>query len=175
FVRAAAADPPGQRKTLYEGSPSWRAFFRHYLVGSLATLFVLIVSWKVLANLGTPAGSRVLVFLIEATLAALYFFGLYLYRRGSRVRVTTSNIENERGIMSKKIDVLELWRCRDIRYRQNFMDRILGIAHIDVYTSDVTTPHLVLLGLPASRQLFEQIRDNIELQRQARNVYGVVS
>ena len=41
--------------------------------------------------------------------------------------------------------------------------------------ADVTTPHLELLGLPASRQLFEQIRDAIELQRQARNVYGVVS
>ena len=77
--------------------------------------------------------------------------------------------------MSKKIDVLELWRCRDVRYRQNFADRLLGIAHIDVYTADVTTPHIEIIGLPASRQLFEQIRDSIELQRQARNVYGVVS
>ena len=31
------------------------------------------------------------------------------------------------------------------------------------------------VGMPASRQLFEQIRDNIEIQRQARNVYGVIS
>jgi hypothetical protein len=39
----------------------------------------------------------------------------------------------------------------------------------------VTTPHIEITGLPASRQLFEQIRDSIELQRQHRNVYGVVS
>ena len=29
--------------------------------------------------------------------------------------------------------------------------------------------------MPASRQLFEQLRDSIEIQRQAKNVIGVVS
>ena len=173
----AAAEPStrSDRKMLYEGSPSWRAFFKHYLLGGLATLLGLVIVVRILSWLGTPQGSKVLVIVILIAVAALYFFGLYLYRRSSRIRVTTSNIEVERGIMSKKIDVLELWRCRDVRYRQNFMDRLLGIAHIDVFTADVTTPHLEILGLPASRQLFEQIRDNIELQRQTRNVYGVVS
>ena len=36
-------------------------------------------------------------------------------------------------------------------------------------------PDLEIVGLPASRQLFEQLRDSIEIQRQAKNVYGVVS
>ncbi len=177
FARAANhnGDAPRERKMLYEGSPSWRAFFKHYFLGGVATLILPLFFYKVLGWLGTAQGSKVLVLLILFAIAGLYFFGLYLFRRSVRVRVSSSNIEIERGIMSKKIDVLELWRCRDVRYRQNFMDRILGIAHIDVFTADVTTPHLEILGLPASRQLFEQIRDNIELQRQARNVYGVVS
>jgi uncharacterized membrane protein YdbT with pleckstrin-like domain len=113
--------------------------------------------------------------LIPLGIVAIYFAGLYFYRRSVRFRVTTSNIESEKGILSKKIDVLELWRCRDVRYKQNLLDRILGIAHIEIFTADVTTPHLEIVGLPASRQLFEQIRDSIELQRQHRNVYGVVS
>jgi hypothetical protein len=71
--------------------------------------------------------------------------------------------------------VLQLWRCKDVSYRQNLIDRILGIAHIDVYASDVTTPHVEIVGMPASRQLFENLRDSIELQRQNKNVYGVVS
>jgi hypothetical protein len=29
--------------------------------------------------------------------------------------------------------------------------------------------------MPASRQLFEQLRDSIEIQRQAKNVVGVIS
>jgi hypothetical protein len=77
--------------------------------------------------------------------------------------------------VSKRIDVLQLWRCRDVRYRQNIMDRLLGIAHVEVFAQDQTTPHLEITGMPASRQLFEQLRDSIEIQRQAKNVYGVVS
>ncbi len=167
--------PVHDRKTLYAGSPSWRAFFKHYLLGGLASLVVPLFFYKVLGWLGTAHGSRLFVLLILLAVAGLYFFGLHLFRRSLRIRVTSSNIEIERGILSKKIDVLELWRCRDVRYRQHLIDRVLGIAHIDVFTADVTTPHLEILGLPASRQLFEQIRDHIELQRQARNVYGVVS
>jgi hypothetical protein len=64
---------------------------------------------------------------------------------------------------------------RDVRYRQNLVDRILGIAHIDVFAQDTMNPHLEIIGMPASRQLFEQLRDSIEIQRQAKNVYGVVS
>ena len=78
------------------------------------------------------------------------------------------------GVFSKRIDVLELWRCRDVRYFQSLVDRMLGIAHIEVTTTDVTTPHLTIFGLPASRHLFEKIRDSIELQRQNHNVVGMV-
>jgi membrane protein YdbS with pleckstrin-like domain len=163
------------RRTLYDGAPSWRAYFSYYFFGGLATLIVPALFYKILGWLGTASGSRILVFLVLLGCAGLYFFGLYLYRKSIRFRVTSTNIETERGVLSKKIDILELWRCRDVRYKQNLLDRMLGIAHIEIFTADVTTPHIEITGLPASRQLFEQIRDSIELQRQHRNVYGVVS
>jgi hypothetical protein len=71
--------------------------------------------------------------------------------------------------------VLQLWRCKDVQYKQNLVDRMLGIAHITVFASDATTPTIEIVGMPASRQLFEQLRDSIEIQRQHKNVYGVVS
>jgi uncharacterized membrane protein YdbT with pleckstrin-like domain len=106
---------------------------------------------------------------------AVFFFGVNLYRRSIQFRVTNTVIETERGLLSKRIDVLQLWRCRDVRYKQNLIDRILGVAHIEVFAQDATTPHLEIVGMPASRQLFEQLRDSIEIQRQAKNVYGVIS
>jgi len=102
-------------------------------------------------------------------------FGLTLYRKSIKFRVTTTIIETERGLLAKRIDVLQLWRCKDVQYKQNLVDRVLGIAHILVITSDETTPQIEIVGLPASRQLFEQLRDSIEIQRQHKNVYGVVS
>jgi hypothetical protein len=51
---------------------------------------------------------------------------------------------------------------------------MLGIAHIEIFTRDVTSPNLEIVGLPASRQLFEKLRDSIEIQRQSRRVMGIM-
>jgi membrane protein YdbS with pleckstrin-like domain len=167
--RATAAAP--DRKVLYEGKPSWRAYLGLYFLGAIVTALVPVVASK----MDWPTGRRVIFVLISLSVLTVYFFALYFYRRSIRFRVTNTNIETERGILLKKIDVLEMWRCRDVRYKQSIVDRLLGIAHIEIFTTDATSPHIEMVGLPASRQLFEQIRDNIEIQRQSKNVYGVVS
>ena len=172
---AQAKAPPAERKVIYTGSPSWKAYLGYYIVVALLSVVVPVIFNAVGNRIDVSPSGRILLIVIPLAAAVIFFFVLYLWRKSIRVRVTTSNIETERGILSKKIDVLELWRCRDIRYKQNLIDRILGIAHIEIFTTDQTTPHLEVVGLPASRELFEQIRDNIEIQRHAKNVYGVVS
>jgi membrane protein YdbS with pleckstrin-like domain len=163
------------REVLYQGSPSWRTFFVEYFFLVLGTLLVpLICNW-IAQRAGATNFSRFLAIIIPIAICGLIFAGLYIYRRSISFRVSSSNIEFERGMLSKRIDVLELWRCKDVRYRQSLLDRILGIAHIEIFTSDVTTPHLEIVGMPASRQVFESIRDAIEIQRHSKNVYGVVS
>ncbi len=174
FARKHPPDDPSQRKTLYAGSPSWKAYLGPYLLVLLGAIVVPFVANWIAARAHAAVLTRVLAILIPLGIAAVGFFAIHLYRRSRIFRVSTSRIEYEYGILSKRIDVLELWRCRDIRYQQNLIDRILRIAHIHVFTADVTTPHLEVTGLPASRELFEKLRDSIEIQRQAHNVYGVV-
>lgn len=171
----AATSGKPERKMIYDGVPSWRSYLGYYVLGGLAAIVVPVLfnmfgRWADASN-----STRVLLVMIPLAAAVIFFFGLHLHRRSLRFRVTTTNIETEYGIVSKKIDVVELWRCRDVRYRQSLMDRLLGIAHIDIISTDPSTPKLEIVGMPASRQLFEQLRDSIELQRQAKNVYGVVS
>ena len=172
--KGADPEPPTPRKTIYEGVPSWKAYLRYYVAAVLVALVAIAIGiW--LADARTPLMTRVLEVGIPICAVAVFFVGVNLVRRSIMFRVTNTVIETERGMLSKRIDVLQLWRCRDVRYRQNLMDRILGIAHIEVFAQDATTPHLEIFGMPASRQLFEQLRDSIEIQRHAKNVYGVVS
>src|SRR5262249_2273188 len=134
---------------------------------------VTILRWKDGPN--ADVGTKMLDTLIPIAGAVVFSVGLQLYRSSIKFRVSTTVIEYERGLLSKRIDVCQLWRVKDVSYRQTLVDRILGIAHIQVVASDATTPNLEIVGLPASRQLFENLRDAIEIQRQAKNVYGVVS
>ena len=163
-----------ERKVLYAGSPSWRAYLGEYALVVAGTLLVPFVAHWIARRMQAGTMGQVLSIAIPLALGAIAFAAVHFYRTSKVFRVTTTNIESEYGILSKKIDVLELWRCRDVRYKQSLVDRILGIAHIEIHTADVTTPLLEITGVPASRQLFERIRDSIEIQRQARNVVGMV-
>ena len=176
FAREAGKDAGGKedRKVLYEGVPSWKAYLGMYIAAGFGAC-LLIVILRMIHGGDPPLMTKVLDIVIPIALAVVFGFVLTWWRRSIRFRVTNTVIETERGLISKRIDVLQLWRCRDVAYRQNLVDRILGIAHIDVFAQDTTTPHIEIVGLPASRQLFENLRDSIEIQRQHKNVYGVVS
>ncbi len=176
-LSSASAKPSAsapRRKTLYVGSPSWRAFIKPYALIVLAALIVPFISMKIAGWLHASTFKTVLSVAVPLLLAGAAFASLHYYRRSKVFRVTETSIELERGFFSKRIDVLELWRCRDIQYRQSLFDRILRIAHIDIFTTDVTTPNICIVGLPASRALFEEIRSSIEIQRQSRNVVGMI-
>ncbi len=169
------AHPDDDKKLIYEGSPSWRAYFGSYALTALLTPAVAAGA-LLLARQQAPQAStlQALAVLIPVAIGVVIFFTLGLIRRSDRVRMNNRSVEHEKGIFSKKIDVIELWRIRDVAYRQSFLDRVLGIAHIDVHTKDVTTPHLEIIGLPASRELFERLRDSIEIQRQSHRVMGII-
>jgi hypothetical protein len=51
---------------------------------------------------------------------------------------------------------------------------MLNVATIKIITHDVTNPTLLLWGVPESREIFDRLKDAIELSRQARNVVGLV-
>jgi membrane protein YdbS with pleckstrin-like domain len=171
----AAPAPPTARKMLYEGSPSWKAYIGYYVAAVFgAVLLMIIIKYLVYRN-EPSIGNSLISVLIPLGAITVYFFALSFYRKSVKFRVSATAIETESGLLSKRIDVLQLWRIQDVVYKQNLVDRILGIAHIEVVSHDPTNPKLEIVGMPASRQLFEQLRDSIEIQRQARNVVGVVS
>jgi len=171
-VKGSAPVAPGERRTLYEGSPSWKAYLGYYIVTVIGALLLIVILERVSSE---SVANKVLDVIIPLGAATAYMFGLTFYRKSMKFRVTTTVIEYERGLLSKRIDVLQLWRIRDVVYKQNLVDRVLGIAHVEVVAQDVKNPDLEIVGMPASRQLFEQLRDAIEIQRQAKNVIGVVS
>src|SRR5262249_53169935 len=93
--------------TIFEGSPSWKAWFWSYFVAGVPSIVLVGLIWMLVLN---------------------------AQRKALRYKLTDRTIDYERGVFSKQIETLQLWRVQDIDFKQSFFERLLGIATIYVFT-----------------------------------------
>ncbi len=144
----------------FEGSPAVRGFLgRIFLLGLLGLAVLAGSLWLRGHGWWVPVAGL----LLAAALAVLPAWMV----RCTRFRITNYRIDVEQGVLSKRIDTLELWHIDDLKFRQSLTDRILGVGDITVISDDDTTPELVLAALPHPRSLFEQLKQHvIRIKRQ---------
>jgi uncharacterized membrane protein YdbT with pleckstrin-like domain len=94
----------------------------------------------------------------------------YLDTRCERYEVSSERIRVTRGILSKRMDELELYRVKDTTLVQPFFLRIFGLAHLVIDTSDASTPRLVVPAIPQARMLRENLRGCVEKMRAKKGV-----
>jgi membrane protein YdbS with pleckstrin-like domain len=131
---------------IYEGYPSWKAWFWSYVLAGVLSIVLVGLVWMLILN---------------------------VRRKSRRYKISQRTIDYEVGVFSRRVETLQLWRVKDLDFRQSLMERLLGIATIHVFTSDVTDPEIVIRGLPASREIFDRLKEATEMARQQR-VVGIV-
>ncbi len=89
----------------------------------------------------------------------------YLMHISTRYRITRKRVEFQKGVVTRRLDSLELWRVLDVRYEQSILDRIFDNAKITLIGTDQTHPSLTLYGLPGHRALFEKLREAVQAAR----------
>lgn len=132
------------------------------------------VKWIVVGAIGSTLGVLLgkIDFFAQFPLWVLGFVGVpgligtYLRHITTKYTLSLRRVESERGIISKSVDSLELWRVLDVRYEQSLFDRMTGNATITLVGTDQSDPELKLHGLPDHRALFERLRDAVQVARQ---------
>lgn len=89
----------------------------------------------------------------------------YLTHISTRFKITRRRVEFQKGVVTRRLDSLELWRVLDVRYEQSILDRIFDNAKITLIGTDQTHPSLTLYGLPGHRALFEKLREAVQFAR----------
>jgi hypothetical protein len=89
----------------------------------------------------------------------------YLVHIKTRYKISRRRVECERGVLTTRLDTLELWRVLDVRYERNLIDQIFDNAKIILIGTDQSDPNLVLYGMPDHRKLFERLRDAVQFAR----------
>lgn len=151
---------PSAESPIWEGSPSqWLNFGVFFLcalfaAACIAAAIALTEPWAA-ACVAIPAA-------------------IVLWRwikvRTTKLVVTTERITVQTGVLSRHRWDMELYRVKDTTLHEPFLLRLVGLANIQLESSDRTTPTMVLPALHDAEALRQKIRANVERLRALRGV-----
>jgi membrane protein YdbS with pleckstrin-like domain len=152
----------------YEGSPMLRADMGFVVLWAAVAAVLVVI--PILFRIYKPGTLPTWVTIVAIALAILCLVIPVLIIRARRYRISNYRIDYERGLLSKRIDTLELWHVDDISFKQSLLDRILNVGTIIVMSHDDTTPKLELGGIPNPRAVFESLKQRIIAVKRQRGV-----
>jgi uncharacterized membrane protein YdbT with pleckstrin-like domain len=94
----------------------------------------------------------------------------YLQTKNHVFELTSERLKTTQGIFSKVTETLELYRVKDIEVREPFIYRLLGVENIQVNTSDLSSPMVLLEAIPKSIGLADKLRNQVEIIRTQKRV-----
>ncbi len=90
---------------------------------------------------------------------------LFLTIETTKYTLTNQRLRHRRGILTKKIDEIELYRVKDTQLVQPLLGRIVHIGNVKLLTSDKSQPDEVLEGVRDPVEVREILRDLTEAAR----------
>jgi len=181
-AQAALAPPagvPAAEEVAWEGAPSVKAMLGDITRTALFAIGLPIAAaigftpfLSVMAGLGRPMAETVaanrstlqtvftvaVVVLVVARLARLGWHVAVL--RSHRYRISNQRILLESGVLSKRIDEVDMRTIEDIEFQQGVLERMLGIGEIAIIAADKRMGRFRLLGVENPRDVRELIRAN---------------
>ncbi|RMD84527.1 MAG: hypothetical protein D6820_00975 [Lentisphaerae bacterium] len=153
---------------IYEG-PVSRIVLLPVISKAIVFLFLLagaLYGWlrfaesrpDIIAKLNLPGYLPFAIITIAFVCAGLWLtYHVFLYRSRYYL-VDSEHIEYERGLFSKRVDNIELWRIQDLRLDQPFLQRLLGLGTVVVISTDKSFPALAIGPIPNARTVYERLR-----------------
>jgi len=121
-------------------------------------------------------GRRALVPSVSVLLLAILTLGVWLlprwWHRASKLyRVTTRRIVVETGVLSKRLEQIDLYRIADYTVDRPFLQRVMGTGNLLLKTFDKSTPELHLHDIKTDVvALYEKLRVATEAEKAKRGV-----
>ncbi|MGO9834028.1 MAG: PH domain-containing protein [Polyangiaceae bacterium] len=135
-----------QEEVIWEGRPTWKAWAGRWIAGWI---------------------------LLPVLVGGFLLLSVWMRTKSKRWKLTSRRIEIETGLLSKRVDTLELWRVRDVELRQSPMDRLVGVSCITVTAHDDGYPALNLRGVPGNRSIYDRLMAAVMQARQQRGVMNL--
>ena len=161
---------PMAETTVWRGTSSqWRNFGGYFLstLSFIVVMAIFVIARRAAADSVRNFSAYILILLLVPIFMALW---RYLQTKNKVYELTTERIKTSEGVFSRVTDTLELYRVKDLEVRQPFLCRIVGIENIQINTSDVSSPFILIPGIPAAAGLADKVRNQVEAIRTQKGV-----
>ena len=160
---SAELDPDAEDE-LWQGRTSWKHFTDLILVAggwSLVAAFVWFKSSEAIRWVAVGVSVMGWAYVLGRILFAMLNY---------RYRLTTQRLFIEKGILSSTIDQTELIRVDDLRIHKSFLNRVMGLGTIEIFSTDASDRRVLILGIENPDELADSVRERMRRLRQ-RSLY----
>ncbi len=161
-------DPNEKEALLWEGTYSAKAMFGSWLAAGFVTLLGLIVMVMLLA--GNWQAWVAYIIVIAAIWLVLVLIALY-HKLAHFYELTNQRLKHRDGILIRTMNRVELIDIDDVVYRQGPIQSLLKVGDIEIESSDVSHPVLILKGIAEVRKVSEMIDDARRTERRRRGLH----
>lgn len=165
---AARADNSDDVETpLWRGGFSWKAMLGYWLLAIVATIAGIVIA---VIGASIPAiGLAVAAILVVMWISLVVYF---LYQRISLAyELTNQRLIHHYGILTRVTNRIEVIDIDDIKFTQTIMERLLGVGTIQILSTDVSDPKLVIRGIDDVQKVFALMDDARRDERRKRGMY----
>ncbi len=132
-----------EERTVWQGGPSQWGNAPVFVLGALLSFLVLPLVYAV-------------VMLLET--------------RFTRYDLTTQRLRSRTGVLSKRVDEIELYRVRDFTVEQSVWQRAVGLGSVRLVTSDRSHPEFVMKNVRGHARVADLLREHTETMRRMKRV-----
>ena len=101
----------------------------------------------------------------------LWLLPLWWRARGISYRVTNRRIVVQTGVLSQRLEQVDLYRVNDYAVERPFAQRLVGTGNLFLKTADKSSPEIALRGIKTDVvALYERVRAATELDKSRRGV-----
>ena len=150
----------GDERKVWSGSPSQWTNFPVFFICLLVAIGSVVAATKLQQPLISTG----------VALAIVVAFVPWLKTKTTLMEVSTERISTRTGVLSRRRRDMELYRVKDTTLHEPFFLRLVGLANIEVVSSDKTNPFMVIPAVRGAEELRQQIRANVERMRVNRRV-----
>ena len=142
-----------------------------FVADNLQLVVADAVTFAVAGYDGLPYVQFQYALLALAFILFAYLHYRYLYLMRMKYIIGAEQLKYQEGLFYETKDFIELYRVVDYSEQRSFLQMLLGLKTVSIYSGDRTHPRLDIIGISNNQDLITEIRQRVEYNKTRRNIH----